>query len=55
MTAETLIDLITDSGISAMQSINVVVINHWTLWNHVRTAAALAAVASFTLALRRLP
>jgi uncharacterized membrane protein len=27
--------------------------SRWTTWNHVRTAAALAAAASFTIALRR--
>jgi uncharacterized membrane protein len=28
-------------------------LSRWTAWNHVRTAAALAAVASFAMALRR--
>jgi uncharacterized membrane protein len=27
-------------------------VSSWTAWNHVRTVAALAAAASFTLALR---
>jgi uncharacterized membrane protein len=26
-------------------------VNHWTAWNHIRTAAVLAAAASFTIAL----
>jgi len=30
-------------------------VNHWTVWNHVRTAAALGAAASFTLALCQHP
>ena len=57
------------SGISAMQSINVAVLNPvfftaffgkqylstWTAWNHVRTIASLVAAASFIMALVRLP
>jgi uncharacterized membrane protein len=30
-------------------------VKRWTAWNHLRTVAALAAVGSFALALRRLP
>ena len=30
-------------------------LSRWTAWNHVRTVAALAAVGSFALALRKLP
>ncbi|WJH36651.1 DUF1772 domain-containing protein [Paenibacillus sp. CC-CFT747] len=30
-------------------------LTHWVVWNHVRTIASLASLASFILALRRLP
>jgi uncharacterized membrane protein len=59
---EALASLPPAQGIAAMQSINVTVLNpwflgtaeyvtDWTTWNHVRTAAALAAAASLTVAL----
>jgi uncharacterized membrane protein len=38
-------------GIAAMQSINITVINPWFMAAFLGTAAALAAAASFTIAL----
>lgn len=40
-----------DPGNPASAELWVRYVSHWTAWNHVRTAAALAAAASFTLAL----